>query len=277
MGIAPDLLRRAAAAVRSAEGLIIAAGAGMGVDSGLPDFRGDEGFWRAYPPAAKLGLSFADLANPKWFERDPALAWGFYGHRLGLYRQRAPHAGFDLLQRWAKARPQGCFVFTSNVDGHFQKAGFAEGRVVECHGSLQHFQCVKPCCEATWPAPAGAIEVDPTTLRAPGELPRCVRCGGLARPNVLMFEDTTWIPGRTTAQQLRFAAWLRLLRRGRFAVIELGAGTAVPTVRLTAERLAAAGQVPLIRINPHEAAEAANTLALAGGALRVLEELAALM
>ena len=52
----------------------------MGVDSGLPDFRGDRGFWKAYPPYAKLGLHFAEMANPRWFDSDPELAWGFYGH-----------------------------------------------------------------------------------------------------------------------------------------------------------------------------------------------------
>ena len=75
-------IERASQTVRDSSFLIIAAGAGMGVDSGLPDFRGNEGFWRAYPPLAKLGLEFAEIANPHWFERDPQLAWGFYGHRL---------------------------------------------------------------------------------------------------------------------------------------------------------------------------------------------------
>src|SRR5690242_9149572 len=68
-------LQQAACAVASADALLIAAGAGMGVDSGLPDFRGDHGFWRAYPPYQKLGLRFTTLANPQWFTRDPALAW----------------------------------------------------------------------------------------------------------------------------------------------------------------------------------------------------------
>jgi len=67
-------------------GMGLGAGAGMGVDSGLPDFRGDEGFWKAYPPMAKLGIRFSSMANPRWFESDPELAWGFYGHRLNLYR-----------------------------------------------------------------------------------------------------------------------------------------------------------------------------------------------
>jgi NAD-dependent SIR2 family protein deacetylase len=221
-----------------------------------------------------LGLSFEELADPRWFQRDPELAWGFYGHRFELYRRTRPHRGFAVLRRWAEAKPHGCVVFTSNVDGHFQKAGFAEERMIECHGSLQHFQCVKPCCAATWPAPADLhFEIDPTTMRAGGGLPRCVRCGGPARPNVLMFGDEAWSPGRTSAQQVRFQAWLRLRARGRFAVIELGAGTAVPTVRLTSEQLAAAGRTPLIRINPRDFQGLPGTLSLAGTALTVLSEL----
>jgi NAD-dependent SIR2 family protein deacetylase len=273
-----EILQRAADAIRSAEGLVITAGAGMGVDSGLPDFRSHEGFWRAYPPFAKLGLSFEELANPQWFERDPVLAWGFYGHRFELYRRTTPHEGFAILRRWAEAKPQGCAVFTSNVDGHFQKAGFAEECVVECHGSLQHFQCVRPCCSATWPAPADIhFEINPATLRTTGELPCCMRCGGLARPNVLMFGDDAWCPGRTSAQQVRFRAWLRSLARGKFAVIELGAGMAVPTVRRTSEQLAAAGRVPLIRINPRDSGGLPGTLVLADGARAVLHALAALV
>src|SRR5262249_60236034 len=74
-----DLIQRAAEVVRRADALLIGAGAGMGVDSGLPDFRGAHGFWRAYPPYQKLGLNFVELANPCWFRDDPELAWGFYG------------------------------------------------------------------------------------------------------------------------------------------------------------------------------------------------------
>ena len=278
MAADPEMLHRSAEVIRSAEGLIITAGAGMGVDSGLPDFRSPEGFWRAYPPFSKLGLSFEELANPQWFERDPALAWGFYGHRFELYRQTSPHEGFAILRQWAAAKPNGYAVFTSNVDGHFQKAGFAEERMVECHGSLQHFQCVKPCCAATWPAPVDThFEIDPASMRAAGALPCCVRCGGLARPNILMFGDDAWSPGRTLAQQVRFQAWLRSLARGKFAVMELGAGTAVPTVRLTSEQLAAAGRVPLIRINPRDSAGPLGALVLADDARAVLYARAALV
>ena len=118
----PDDLSRAAALIRESDALLVSAGAGMGVDSGLPDFRGPEGFWRAYPPFRKLGLRFEELASPRWFSDDPPLAWGFYGHRMNLYRATAPHAGFGILRRLAEEKERGAFVFTSNVDGHFQRA-----------------------------------------------------------------------------------------------------------------------------------------------------------
>ena len=56
-------LDAAAALLRSADGLLIGAGAGMGVDSGLPDFRGDHGFWRAYPPLAAAGIQVLHTAG----------------------------------------------------------------------------------------------------------------------------------------------------------------------------------------------------------------------
>ena len=84
---------------------------------GLPDFRGNEGFWKAYPPFQ--GRSFSQMSNPLWFHNDPQQAWGFFGHRLNLYRDAVPHAGFALLKRWGERVPLGFFVFTSNVDGHF--------------------------------------------------------------------------------------------------------------------------------------------------------------
>ncbi len=122
-------LDKAAEALVNADAVLITAGAGIGVDSGLPDFRGNEGFWKAYPPIAKLGISFSDMANPRWFEIKPYLAWAFYGHRLNLYRKTIPHEGFSQLLELAGQKPGKYFVFTSNVDGQFQKAGYSENRI----------------------------------------------------------------------------------------------------------------------------------------------------
>ena len=118
----------------------------------LPDFRGAEGFWRAYPALQHHGLSFEDMANPASFSNDPTLAWGFYGHRLALYRQTEPHSGFDILRRWGDLMEYGAFAFTSNVDGQFQKAGFPPEHVAECRGTIHALQCIAPCVNAAWTA-----------------------------------------------------------------------------------------------------------------------------
>jgi NAD-dependent SIR2 family protein deacetylase len=258
------VLRNAADAIAGADALLIGAGAGMGVDSGLPDFRGDTGFWKAYPPFR--GRSFADISTPHWFRTDPALAWGFFGHRMNLYRGTAPHAGFELLRRWGESRRLGCFVFTSNVDGHFQRAGFPEERVLECHGSIHYLQCAGPCRQAIWPSEDVRINVDEETIRARSGIPECPGCGGVARPNILMFGDMRWLPLRYHEQHHRYNGWLRRVRGRRVTAIELGAGLAIPTVRYECE----ARSQTLIRINPREAETNAGGISLPLGALEAL-------
>jgi len=261
-------IARAAGLLRDADALLIGAGAGIGIDSGLPDFRGDHGFWRAYPPLARLGIRFFEIANPRSFAAQPELAWGFYGHRLALYRETVPHDGFAILRALGAALPLGAFVFTSNVDGQFQKAGFADEQVLECHGSIHHLQCSRPCSEAIWPADAVQPHIDPADCLMRPPLPSCPHCGALARPNVLMFNDGRWVDGRTEAQYGRFEAWLGEVRR--LAVIELGAGTDVPSVR----RMCESQNAPLIRINPRDP-EVCSTrdVGIATGALNALRQL----
>lgn len=267
------VLTQAAEAIRQADALLIGAGAGMGVDSGLPDFRGNEGFWNAYPPYKHLGLSFIDMANPNWFRNDPGLAWGFYGHRLHLYRSTAPHDGFAVLHDWMERIGDG-FVFTSNVDGHFQRAGFDKMRVVECHGSLNHLQCSRGCRNRTWSAEETEVEVDPESFRATLPHPKCPDCGALARPNILMFSDWGWCPHRTSDQEARFQEWLETQSGRRVVVIECGAGGAVPTVRHTCEAIAARHKATLIRINPREPDGPVGTLSIAAGTVEAIGAIA---
>lgn len=266
----PTLVRRAAEAIAVGDALLITAGAGMGVDSGLPDFRGPEGFWNAYPAYRHLGLRFADVANARWFADDPALAWGFYGHRLQLYRSATPHAGFTILRRWTARAAKGAFVFTSNVDGHFQRAGFSGEQVAEVHGSIHHLQCSGTCPDI-WPADGTDVAVSPETFRATEPLPRCPRCGDLARPNILMFNDCGWREDRTDGQLVTLDRWLGALTGGRLVVIECGAGTVIPTVRHFSERAASRPGAILVRINLREAQVPRGGIGIAAGALDGLQ------
>jgi len=260
-----EQLKIAADWIRDADGILIAAGAGMGVDSGLPDFRGENRFWRAYPALKAEGIGFQDIANGKAFRSNPIRAWGFYGHRLNLYRRTVPHTGYDILRRWASEKEHGAFVFTSNVDGHFQKAGFPENSILECHGSIHFLQCSRACSYDVWSADEFQPEVDEKQCFLTSPLPDCPKCGSVARPNILMFDDWDWIETRTNRQRMRFEAWL--LSVERLVVVELGAGRAIPTVRNMSERN---GQ-RVIRINTDEyTIDLRKGIGLSGRALDLL-------
>ena len=267
-----EKLAQAAHLVQNAKALVIAAGAGMGIDSGLPDFRSDEGFWRAYPALGQQQLPFVRIASPYAFQKRPATAWGFYGHRLNLYRAATPHTGFGLLHAWGQRMPQGCFVFTSNVDGHFQKAGFPSARVYECHGSIHRLQCTANCSDRIWATADLHPQVDEAACQWQGELPHCPRCGVLARPNILMFDDWHWNHTRTQQQRMLLDMWLDSTPAP--LVIEIGAGRAVPTVRNFTRRMQLRGSA-LVRINLYEAnIHNPKDIELALGAKDALEQIA---
>ena len=265
--------QRCAELIRQADGLLVTAGAGIGVDSGLPDFRGPQGFWGAYPALGRARIAFEQIANPAAFRSRPRLAWGFYGHRLQLYRRTLPHEGFQILRRIGDGLPHGCFVFTSNVDGQFQAAGFAAERISECHGSIHHLQCSDGCEDeqcGIWPADDFAPELDEEQCLLTSDLPLCPRCQQIARPNILMFGDWGWRSERSDAQANRLQTWLHQVKH--LLVIEVGAGTAIPTARRMGERLPGR----LIRINPTEPQlPAGKGVSITAGGLVALRAIAA--
>jgi NAD-dependent SIR2 family protein deacetylase len=258
--------------VTAAEAIFIGAGAGMGVDSGLPDFRGSQGFWRAYPPLAKLGLQFEDMADPRWFSDNPKLAWGFYGHRFQLYNNSRPHQGYLILKKWCKNLNIPSFVFTSNVDGHFTQAGWTD-QVVECHGSLMVLQCLKNCGQTIWSTHSSSVkdmEVCMKTITCQSELPRCPSCNALARPNILMFSDFFWDPHTLIKQEKTLENWLSQNGNKKLLVIEIGAGLKIPTVRSFCERVKRIYDCEMIRINPRDYQSPKGVSSMPLGALEAL-------
>lgn len=266
-----ELVEIAASHIKTADIFIFTAGAGMGVDSGLPDFRGDRGFWNAYPMYERLGLSFVDCANPIHFESDPSFGWGFYGHRLNMYRNTVPHKGFDILLKWGR-NAKGYFVVTSNVDGQFQKAGFEAEKIYEIHGSIHYLQCISPCSDDIWYNDE-QIEIDFDTMRAKN-IPKCRNCGRVARPNILMFGDYGWLSHRTNQQRILFEEFLNRNSDERIVVIEIGAGTAIPSIRYLGERIISRYDAFLIRINPRESyVSDKNAIGIPSSALKTLESI----
>jgi NAD-dependent SIR2 family protein deacetylase len=223
--------------VDQAYAVVILSGAGMGVDSGLPDFRGTKGLWKEYPELGRRDLDFEEMANPKWFRDDPKLAWAFYGHRLHKYLKVKPHAGFDMLLALCEKK-KDYFVVTSNVDNQFQKAGFDSSKIHEIHGSLLHIQCIYGCKRSIWDADPASIQVDEEKFEAT-LMPMCPHCGRVARPNVMMFDDYGWLCDRERKQGQRFDVWKQKMRHHnrKVLMIEIGAGTTVAAIRRISERL----------------------------------------
>ncbi|AJI52827.1 SIR2 family NAD-dependent protein deacylase [Francisella philomiragia] len=263
--------------IQEADAVLIATGSGMSVDSGLPDFRGKNGFWKAYPLFEKLDIDFVEAASPQQFFSNPDIAWAFYGHRLDLYRKTQPHAGFKMLLDLVKSKNNNYFVYTSNVDGHFQKAGFDENRIYEVHGSIHHLQCAMDCNDEIWNN-RETIYVNQEQMTV-DKFPRCNGCGGIARPNILMFGDYYWASRRTDLQKDKYKAWLHdsvITKNQKLVIIEIGCGTTVQTVRMNSEWTMTihGSNTKLIRINPNDNyVEAGTGWAIRDGALEALKNI----
>jgi NAD-dependent SIR2 family protein deacetylase len=111
-----------------------------------------------------------------------------------------------LLEMGTQLKKGEYFVFTSNVDGHFQKAGFPEDKVVECHGSIHYAQCNS--CGKITPMSGKEIPIDYKECVATS-LPQCVACGCVIRPNILMFGDYDWMGDRTERQNVNYYNFLK--------------------------------------------------------------------
>ncbi|MCF6179109.1 MAG: NAD-dependent deacetylase, partial [Geopsychrobacter sp.] len=143
--------------------------------------------------------------------------------------------------------------------------------LLEVHGSIHHLQCLAPCCHEIWGNEL-VFEVDPATMRA-RRAAACPYCGGVARPNILMFGDCSWLSDRTSAQEDRFGRFLARLRGKKLVVIEMGAGNAVPTIRQMSESLGRQPGIEVIRINPREPQIETGHFSFKVGALEGLERL----
>lgn len=105
----------------------------------------------------------------------------------------------------------------------------SEDRIYECHGTLDRLQCLANCKNKSWWAYDYQPVTDDEHCLVLSEPPTCPDCGGLARQNVLMFNDWSYAEGYQLTKETLLDEWLRKAQRP--VVIEIGAGKVVPTVR----------------------------------------------
>jgi len=182
------------------------------------------------------------------------------------------------------------FIFTSNVDGHHQKAGFSPSEVYEIHGSISEWQCSVPCTDELWALPKNfSFTVDRHQMEALPDFPKCIHCDAPARPAVQMYYDRRRNEKKESRQ--RYLIWKRAAcdilystRDAKLAILEIGCGTNVSTVRLESEELLGKnpeGCCTLVRINmeypkchwrPHLQKHIISIRATAGEALTEIDK-----
>jgi NAD-dependent deacetylase len=164
-----DKLEQAAAILRSAKYAIAVTGAGASVESGIPSFRGNSGLWVKYPPE--------EYATIDGFMNDPDKVWRLW-YELGyMMKDCRPNPGHTAL---AELESMGLLagIITQNIDNLHQEAGSRE--VVEYHGNARRMSCLD--CGVV--APLNLTRPDP-----PRDAPSCKICGGLMKPDIVMFGE----------------------------------------------------------------------------------------
>lgn len=231
--------------LKEADNCIILTGAGMGVDSGLSVFRSSEGLWEKYPKAKEVNLSFKQLANPENYRKYHSVVEPFYLDRFKQYSLAEPHSGFYELFGYVQNLPSKYFIITSNVDGLFQKAGFEESNINEVHGSIHYWQCSDYKCSKN---KSDIIKINNYPEEDFNRI--CPSCGSFLRPNICMFYDMDFISDKYDEQHRKLIQYLEKNQRKKTAIIEIGAGEDIRTIRSMSEEIAYNKKTKVIRINP---------------------------
>jgi NAD-dependent deacetylase len=153
--------------------VLVLTGAGVSAESGIPTFRGKDGYWRNLDPTK--------LATPEAFARDPQLVWEWYRERRKRIRNAQPNAAHQTIVKLAKNADEFLLV-TQNVDDLHARAGMPAEKMVQIHGDIFVTQCAR--CDFTRRDHEHEHE---------GGIPRCKECDGLMRPGVVWFgEQLPW-------------------------------------------------------------------------------------
>jgi NAD-dependent protein deacetylase/lipoamidase len=173
--------------------ILVITGAGVSAESGIPTFRGKDGYWR--------NLDATKLATPEAFQRNPELVWEWYRERRQRIRNAQPNAAHEAIARLAQ-RTDEFLLVTQNVDDLHARAGMPAKKMVQIHGDIFITRCSR--CEFSSagrggsPEPPRACTVQPTkgrlrsiaaTSEKDADLPRCPECDALMRPGVIWFGE----------------------------------------------------------------------------------------
>jgi NAD-dependent deacetylase len=167
--------------------ITILTGAGISAESGIPTFRGPEGYWtvgsKEYRPQ--------DMATYSMFMQSPDEVWKWYLYRIGVCAKAEPNSGHFALVEMENLLKNRFTLITQNVDNLHIRAGNSLKRTYQIHGNVFFMRCVRECTPQIYPVPREltARNRDQTITENDRNLLRCPDCGSLTRPHVLWFDE----------------------------------------------------------------------------------------
>ena len=152
--------------------VFVITGAGVSAESGIPTFRGKDGYWRNLDPGK--------LATAEAFARDPKLVWEWYRERRQRIRNAQPNPAHEAITKLAE-HADNFLLVTQNVDDLHARAGLPKEKMVQIHGDIFVTTCSR--CDFSFSERNEEQQ----------EIPRCTKCAALMRPGVVWFgEQLPW-------------------------------------------------------------------------------------
>lgn len=176
------------AAVSGRGGITVLTGAGISAESGIPTFRGPEGYWtvgsRVFQPQ--------EMATLDMFQRKPREVWQWYLYRMGVCHRAKPNPGHMAIVQMDNLFADRFTLITQNVDNLHLRAGHRRQNTLEIHGNVFYLRCSQDCSPKVVPIPKKICskEKDDRITQAEWHLLHCPACGALLRPHVLWFDET---------------------------------------------------------------------------------------
>jgi NAD-dependent deacetylase len=202
--------------------VLVITGAGVSAESGIPTFRGKDGYWRNLDPIK--------LATPQAFARDPELVWQWYRERRHGIRNAQPNAGHEAIARLAQ-RADEFLLVTQNVDDLHERAGLAKAEMVQIHGDIFLTKCSR-------------CDFEHEQDQDQNDVPRCTKCDALMRPGVVWFGEP--LPLRETERVENY------LQRDSCGVVIVSGTTATFGYIIDWALRASRRGGQLIEVNPEE-------------------------
>ncbi len=167
--------------------VVVLSGAGISAESGIPTFRGVEGYWvvgsRNYVPQ--------EMATLWMFQQNPEESWRSYLYRFGACRDAEPNAGHRAIVELERSLGDRFTLITQNIDGLHRRAGSSQERTYCIHGDAAWVRCARDCGVGRLPLPDFPTRRSKDTPFGAEDRKKltCPGCGGWLRPHVLWFDE----------------------------------------------------------------------------------------